>query len=481
MDIPKDELNYRRYHESFMHNINGTTATETALAITPICFNIIIALSLIYFIIPSFGKPITKFQQFCIEFAILIIPTIFWTTVWASYLNTILMVAVILTLCVVAFIIKYTKHWPDLERLEFDPSRRNFITNVRSVINILTGIAILAVDFKIFPRRFAKTETFGFSLMDVGVGTYVFSSAVVTALNMQDKPRKRSNFFKNVWTTFLSCTPLFILGSVRFIVTNELDYQQQISEYGVHWNFFITLAYTKFLSTIILLLVPPRFMVVITISLCILHEFSLQAFGLQDWVMSSVRRDTFLTANREGLCSTLGYVALYFVAMQVGIFIKLKHVKTFKDNLKLLYKLLGIVFGSLILTICFDSSIGVSRRLANFGYISWITFVSITMVVIILIGELFLTAVFMKRKGGVERAEDMKLIILEGINFNGLTFFLLANVFTGLVNLSIHTLNVNVVNSLLILICYMFVVCGIMSAVYLYKIKLKFWYYCSIS
>ena len=60
------------------------------------------------------------------------------------------------------------------------PSRRPFITNFRAYVNISTAIAILAVDFVVFPRRFAKTETFGSGLMDMGVGSFMFSNAIVS-------------------------------------------------------------------------------------------------------------------------------------------------------------------------------------------------------------------------------------------------------------------------------------------------------------
>ena len=67
--------------------------------------------------------------------------------------------------------------------------RWTFVTHYRGAMllgttvlhsRLTSQIAILAVDFPLFPRRLAKTETFGISLMDVGMSPQVLNTLFLT-------------------------------------------------------------------------------------------------------------------------------------------------------------------------------------------------------------------------------------------------------------------------------------------------------------
>ena len=53
------------------------------------------------------------------------------------------------------------------------PARVPFLSIARCYTIILSCVAILAVDFNVFPRRFAKAETFGQGLMDTGIDFHI--------------------------------------------------------------------------------------------------------------------------------------------------------------------------------------------------------------------------------------------------------------------------------------------------------------------
>eukprot|EP00249_Psilotum_nudum_P007128 c20322_g1_i2 orf=964-1671(-) len=62
----------------------------------------------------------------------------------------------------------------------YKADQKMFISSYRFVMMLMTCISILAVDFPVYPRRYAKTETYGTGLMDVGVGSFVVANALVS-------------------------------------------------------------------------------------------------------------------------------------------------------------------------------------------------------------------------------------------------------------------------------------------------------------
>lgn len=171
------------------------------------------------------------------EFLIISLPSIVSVNIANSYVEFI----VIINLLVLVLIMWRKKCWQRASNREFEFGRRPTIfTLMRSTINFLTALCILAIDFESFPKTFRKTRRYGVGLMDVGIGLFVFSMGLVSS-----RPRKIADLRKMSFT--VGC--LLVLGLARTLVITAIDYHQDEHEYGVHLNAFFTLGLTKMFAT----------------------------------------------------------------------------------------------------------------------------------------------------------------------------------------------------------------------------------------
>ena len=99
--------------------------------------------------------------------------------------------------------------WTSEEQGGKEGNKYPFLTNFRGMITYLTVFTILAIDFPIFPRRFAKTKKYGMSLMDIGTASFIFSNGIVAP----EAKNRRSSIKKAV----ISCIPLLVLGLGRLM------------------------------------------------------------------------------------------------------------------------------------------------------------------------------------------------------------------------------------------------------------------------
>jgi phosphatidylinositol glycan class W len=311
------------------------------------------------------------------------------------------------------------------------------ITIFRSGLMYLTIIAILAVDFRLFPRRFCKTEVKGYSLMDLGAASFVVAAGLVSpkARHETQKAAPRMN-----WKRIL---PLLFMGLLRLLTHKGLEYPEHASEYGMHWNFFCTLA---FLTTVTPWIPGPTCSIPVVIMVC--YQFVLSQH-LQEWVENAPRACTpgevcsnLFVANREGILGCLGYTSLYLASefLSHHFFWKDKRLLEVTVVLGLLWNLLTYL------------GVPVSRRTTNASFCVWTLFVCFTQ----------LTCIDYASTHSRSLAAP-KLIHL--VNRNGLVTFVVANLMTGLVNLSVNTLEVDHYAAFLLLTLYMTVVLLIVFAI----------------
>lgn len=450
-------MSLKELKEQFVSDLTGGSVSEI-YAVGGIALASVFSHTLVTeWVIPAI--PLLQIEPipFLVDFYFAVILQLQSLTIYSSNLRTLYVYALtggLLLFLVKAFLPKrsqkLTKSNPVGEKSKNKDDllgRVDFITAYRSQMVVITNLAILAVDFHIFPRRFAKVETWGTSLMDLGVGLFVFSMGLANSRSVIKKSIARSTkkqpYLALVGANTVKALPVLALGVVRLVSVKSLEYQEHVSEYGVHWNFFMTLGLLPIFMGLLdpILETVPRFFV--ALGLGVSYEVFLQYFGASLFILDESNRTTnLLTMNKEGLFSFLGYLSIFIFGQSFGSFV-LTLRKT-PNNL------LGVNFGKrpmkfftvspaqglalmsilswVLFAVCRESVYvgAVSRRLANLSYILMV---------------LSFNSVFLLGYSTLEKVlGPLHLPIFEAINKNGLAVFLVANVSTGLVNMSVNTL-----------------------------------------
>ncbi|CAK1357489.1 GPI-anchored wall transfer protein 1 [Cercospora beticola] len=407
-----------------------------------------------------------------------------------------------------------------------------FITAYRGAMMIITCSSILAVDFPIFPRRFAKTESFGTSLMDMGVGSFVFAAGIVAARQQlkEDNEASRS-LVKRLKSALRHSLPLAVLGFVRLLSVKKLDYAEHVSEYGVHWNFFFTLA---LLSPAIAILQPVLRLTqyvggynIFAFVLAICYELIL--FCVPDMkvyiILSERKPGDWLSQNREGVFSFIGYLAIFIAGMGAGVNIlprdpepgakKLPEKDPLDADEEWLATVLGAAenegekkdaapppikmpqlkpewpkstlprLGALFFMWFIFSTwamwrygprLFVSRRMANLAYVCWVCAFNYGQLLLFNVIEagMFPNLYNAKTKEAEQtRIREATSPVMRAYNRNGLAIFLLANLLTGLVNMTMPTIHMADVPAMTVLVSYMAVLTGVALVLDRYDISIK--------
>ncbi|KAF2128011.1 GPI-anchored wall transfer protein 1 [Dothidotthia symphoricarpi CBS 119687] len=363
-----------------------------------------------------------------------------------------------------------------------------FITHYRGAMMIITCVAILAVDFPVFPRRFAKVENWGTSLMDMGVGSFVFTAGVVSVRAfLKEGAGRRPSLSKRLITSIRHSIPLLVLGIIRLISVKGLDYAEHVTEYGVHWNFFFTLGFLPPFAALFQAafdLVPSY--AVFSFALAALYELALNKTTLGAFILIAPRTD-LLSKNREGIFSFVGYLAIFLAGQSLGSS-ALPRQQSLPKNTSMFSTVRRSILGrlaiaSLIWTALFYFSVSyyglrlsVSRRLANLPYFLWVSAFNSYQITICCAIETVLFPNLYKastKEDEMQRSREATSTILYAFNRNGLAVFLVANLFTGLVNLTMPTLHMGLMQSMAVLVGYMATVAGVAIGLDRYNISIK--------
>ncbi|KAM6465058.1 phosphatidylinositol-glycan biosynthesis class W protein isoform 1-T6 [Liasis olivaceus] len=496
--------------EAFISNLNGTTLLEISvgLPLVPLCLLTRGLLLILYFL--HYGSPLcSMYGNFFLDFTVLVVPPLLSCTILASILP--FLILFFMAFCTGLLFVLYSKRTnyaqvslkqisDDFLRTNLEPEYIPSITTFRVFSNLWTSISILAVDFPQYPRRYAKTETYGTGVMDLGVGLFVFGNAVVCP-EVRLKPGAIQHKFFYLTRQLLTVWPLLLLGFGRLMSVKASDYYEHVTEYGVHWNFFFTLAVVRMAASLLLTAFPVHRAWIVAVVLAVVYECFLDITPLKMFILHGSNgqdsRIGFLNANREGVFSVIGYLAIYMASVQVGLYLLRKRT-TVREWLRVISYFLLAIFLLLVCLYITQLYIDVaSRRMANLPFCIWIVahclllfscFLAVDLVLIfakLLVGgadipcswNLLQSSTY--KKTNLEflhrKTVSQSMCLISAVNKNQLLHFLLANVLTGLVNRLVDTIHSHTLSAMLILHLYMFTNCLIMHVLQAKNITLKWW------
>lgn len=482
--------------EAFVSNLTGTTLHEVALGslVAPLCFlNRGLIMILYCQAKRTLWFPLPKVSHLLLDFFVLVLPIVLSSTVLSSVLHNVV-VGLMAVSAGLFWFINFShsarQQHDSLEdflqsHVKFD--QVPFVTVSRVFVNVITAISILAVDFHVFPRRYAKTETYGTGIMDFGVGAYVFANALVSPeARSRTVPGSRTN---NLIKQLMSVWPLVVLGILRLASVKMTGYPEHVTEYGLHWNFFFTLAIVRVGASLVFAAFPVSWSWVFAILISGFYQLALEYSGLKAFIFHSHdRHSSFLHANREGIFSVLGYLAIYMAGVHVGLYMMWPRAHVGQWASSIFRLLLGSSVLYVSLYLCQTLLEPVSRRLANLPFCIWTVAQALLFISSLAAADVLL--LFSKRTAecwclpsswnwseaptdpGSDGAEPC---LVQAIGRNQLLFFLIANVLTGLINSVVDTLECGSVFSMCVLVVYMFVNCSVIHLLHLNEITVKFW------
>ena len=138
-------------------------------------------------------------NEFLLDFTMFVIPIILFVTIFGENVLVfyVLMLSLILFACILILSNKSNTLLNSNEKEIFNEvgSQRLLgnkiiklsINTYRASVFVITSVVIIAVDFNIFSQIHAKTSEFGISLMDLGVGLFIFCHSMRVIRNSNDK------------------------------------------------------------------------------------------------------------------------------------------------------------------------------------------------------------------------------------------------------------------------------------------------------